>query len=68
MEELQRCQRCGTPSDDWLCWPHLEAYEAEAEAAYAEAEAEARVAEARDRYLDEQLVKAERRLERAGWF
>ena len=66
MEELQRCQRCGTPSDDWLCWPHLEAYEAEA--AYAEAEAEARVAEARNRYLDEQLVKAERRLERAGWF
>jgi hypothetical protein len=46
----------------------LEAYEAEAEAAYAEAEAEARVAEARDRYLDAQLVKAERRLERAGWF
>jgi hypothetical protein len=46
----------------------LDAYEAEAEAAYAEAEAEKRVAEIRDRFLDAELVKAERRLERAGWF
>jgi len=68
MEELQRCQRCGTPSWDWLCWPHWEQYCAEAEKAEREAEAEKRVAEARDRFLDEQLVKEERRLERQGWF
>lgn len=68
MEEgMQRCQRCGTLAWDWLCWPHWEQYCAEAEEAEREAEAEARHAEALDRFLDGELVKAEGQLQREGW-
>jgi hypothetical protein len=67
-EGMQRCQRCGAMAWDWLCWTHWEEYCAEAEKAEAEAEAEARFAEVRDRLLDAELVKAERRLSRKGWY
>ncbi len=68
MEELQHCQQCGSASWDWLCDPHLAAHQEDLEKAYFEAFAAKKVSEIQAQILDEQLLRAERALQRAGWF
>lgn len=66
--EMNYCQRCGTPSEDWLCIRHMDDYEAERIKAVEEELARQRWEEKYAQLADEWLIKEEERLRKGGWF
>jgi predicted dithiol-disulfide oxidoreductase (DUF899 family) len=67
-EYYQRCQRCGIMADDWLCWAHMDEYDAQLAAEAKTPQWTARTTELHDQFMDAELRKAEAAARRSGRF